>query len=100
MTRQWCQRFISSPTFIIVTLVPFCALRYQRPLVSFEKLSTGDSSPTLVLANEGEGIDGNVRTLYFVFKDDEPGWTRAGEPLLELVLNVLKRDIIGSQAPV
>ena len=35
-----------------------------------------------------------------MLKNDETGRTRAGEPLFELILNLLKRGTIGGQAPV
>ena len=55
-----------------------------------------------MLADEGEGIDKsrNVITSDFVLKNDEARRTRTGEPLLELILNLLKRGAIGGQAPV
>jgi len=54
-----------------------------------------------VLADGGEGIDegSNVITFNLVLKNDETGPTRANEPLLELVLNLLKRGAIGGQIP-
>ncbi len=54
-----------------------------------------------MLADGGEGIDegSNVITFNLVLKNDETGPTRANEPLLELVLNLLKRGAIGGQIP-
>ena len=104
MTRRWYRRLISSSDIHYRSRASV-VLRIEVPIsigLGFEKLGTGNSSPFLVLADEGEGIDEsrNVSSFNFVLKNDETGRTRAGEPLLELVVNLLKRGAIGAHAPV
>ena len=99
MTRRWWQRVVSSSDIQYRNRAGI-VLRIEVPTsirLVFEKLGTGDSGPFRVLADEGEGIDEsrNVSTFNFVLKNDETGRPGAGEPLFELILNLLKRGAIG-----
>ncbi len=103
MTRRWRRLVSSSDIHYRSRASGVLCIEVPTSIgLVFEKLGTGGSSPFLVLADEGEGIDEsrNINTFNFVRKNDETGRTRADEPLLELVFNLLKRRAIGGQAPV
>lgn len=70
MTRRWCRWLVSSSDIHFV--------RNEVPTsigLVFEKLGTGDGSPSLALEDEGEGMNEsrNVRAFNFVPRMMRPG---------------------------
>ncbi len=103
-TCRWRRRLASSSE-IHNRSRPSTVLRIEVPTsigLGFEKLGAGDSTPFPMLVDEGRKLMKATTPSSSILCSTmmRPGERGPARPLLELVLNLLKRGAIGGQAPI